>query len=59
MNDYRNALAHRILDRYLVGQISRDHFDRALDASRVWTGEAPTLDDVNELIAASGSTRLP
>jgi len=55
MNEYRNALAHRILDRYLVGQIGRDHFDRALDAARAWTGEAPTLDDVNELVAASGS----
>ena len=59
MNEHRNALARRVFDRFLVGQLDRWQFDLALDKALAWTGGPPTLDDVNELVASSGSTRLP
>ncbi len=58
MNDHRDALARRVFDRFLVGQIGRSHFDRALDAALAWTGGPPSTDDVNAVVAASGSSRI-
>lgn len=55
----RHYLAEKGLHRFLVGALSRSHFDRYLDLALAWTGDdAPTLDDVNELVAASGSSRI-
>lgn len=58
MNDHRSALAHRILDRLLTGQLSRDHAYRAIDRALAWTGGPPSIDDVNAVVAEAGSARV-
>lgn len=59
MNEqHRNALAHRILDRFLCKQLDRWQFDLALDKALAWTDGPPSIDDVDAIVAASGSTRV-
>lgn len=55
--DHRRFLAEKGLGRLLVGQISRDHFDRFLDHALVWSGDVPDIGTVNELVAVSASSR--
>lgn len=60
MNDHRRYLAEKGLNRLLCGALSRGHFDRFLDLALTYSGDdAPGIETVNELVAASGSTRLP